>query len=847
MKKILVLILTLTTLAAQAQLGRITGRVSDSQSKDNIEYATITVLKQTDSSLVGGAVSAAGGAFSVDKLPMGTYLVRVSFMGYTTYLHPKPVTLSSGAATVNLGRIMLSPSAATLTQVEIKSQRSMVEYQLDKRVVNVDRNIVTGGGTATDVLEQVPSVAIDNDGNVTLRGSTNVKLLIDGRPYELLGSDLESLLEQIPASTVENVEVITNPSAKYDPEGMSGIINIKLKDKASAALGLNGVANLNMGAPLPFLIPERLPQFIPTMMGTLNLNYTTDRYNLFLNVDGGKRARGGADRTDIRRRRNGATYSYDSLMSGNIHNNYMGSIKVGAEYYFKDKSSLLLSYQLRGGNRLRRSYVEGHDLFSAGFMDYLQTDTNSNRNLNHTLNLSYIKKFAAPGQELTFDATYSHRNGTGDGNQIQDYYGWARQANYYQRQTETDNTGNNVNLQLNYTHPFGDKWRLETGYEGRMSFSDQNYLYYMTRYGSDALLHKVQDSVSSTHYVYDQQVHAVYATLGATFSKQLSAQAGLRGEYCVVNGNDRNHPAAQDVHKDYWQLYPTLHLSYLINEHHSMQLSYSRRVRRPWMWDLNPYLNVREGQQLSFGNPGVNPEFTNALELSYNLSFGQTNIFTSLYFRQTDSMMTRYGFVWNEASVAYYSPWMTYNSAYDDYWASTWQNLNKGTNAGLELIVDQQLTKWWKINVSVNLYESRIEGTELLGGSDRTAFRAGGKFSSFMNLPKVWTLQFSGQYNAPFFYLQTDMRASYWCDLAVKKDIWQRRATINLRVGDVFCTGGFGHTTDNEELYRVARMRRFSPSITVGFSYKINRGLDQTRMRRQHADDSMDDGGDSDY
>ena len=158
--------------------------------------------------------------------------------------------------------------------------------------MNVDKNIVSGGGTATDVLEQVPSVAVDNDGNVTLRGSSNVKVLINGRPSELLSSDLASLLEQIPASTVENVEVITNPSAKYDPEGMSGIINIKLKDKTTGALGLNGVVNVNVGAPLPFAVPDSLPSWIPTAMSNISLNYTTEKYNLFFNADGGVRQRG---------------------------------------------------------------------------------------------------------------------------------------------------------------------------------------------------------------------------------------------------------------------------------------------------------------------------------------------------------------------------------------------------------------------------------------------------------------------------------------------------------------------------------------------------------------------------
>ena len=276
---------------AWAQQGTVKGRVVDARTGENIEYANIALLKAKDSTLVNGTVSESNGSFVITA-PYGRYLLRVTFIGYETYFHSQPVTLGDSRKEVNVGKVQLKAHAKTMDAVEISAERSMVEYQLDKRVINVDKNLVTGGGTATDVLEQVPSVAIDNDGNVTLRGSTNVKVLVNGRPSELLASDLSTLLEQIPASTVENVEVITNPSATYDPEGMSGIINIKLKDKTAGALGLNGVVNLNAGAPLPFMIPKDKQQFIPTVMGNVSLNYTTEKYNLFLNMDGGLRQRG---------------------------------------------------------------------------------------------------------------------------------------------------------------------------------------------------------------------------------------------------------------------------------------------------------------------------------------------------------------------------------------------------------------------------------------------------------------------------------------------------------------------------------------------------------------------------
>ena len=410
------LLMTGSVVMAQGKAkGTVKGRVVDAKSGEAIEFASVALLNVGDSSVATGDVTSANGSFAVSA-NYGTYIVRVSFMGYNAYFHDSKISLSAKNSTVSLGKIALKPSATMMEEVTITAERSMVEYQLDKRVINVDKNIVTGGGTATDVLENVPSVAIDNDGNVTLRGSTNVKVLINGRPYELLGSDLDVLLEQIPASTVENVEVITNPSAKYDPEGMSGIINLKLKEKTAGSLGLNGVANLNIGAPLPFAVPDGLPRLIPTGMGSINLNYTTERYNLFFNLDGGTRARAGRSTSDIERRMNGVAYEREHLTQLNMNRHYMLSGKVGGEYFFNKQTSLLLSYQLRYGNHNHISNIEAEDRFNANdSLSYDQTDTNSHYNTNHTFNLSFVKKFDLPEQQLTIDATYSLRNGGGEG------------------------------------------------------------------------------------------------------------------------------------------------------------------------------------------------------------------------------------------------------------------------------------------------------------------------------------------------------------------------------------------------------------------------------------------------
>ena len=835
-----------------AQKGGVRGKVVDARSGENIEYATVALLSPQDSSLKAGTVTEANGSFQLEA-PYGRYLLRITFVGYEPQYYKDAVVISADHQSVNLGKVSINPQATVLEAVEISAERSMVEYQLDKRVVNVDKNIVAGGGTATDVLEQVPSVAIDNDGNVTLRGSTNVKVLVNGRPSELLASDLATLLEQIPASTVENVEVITNPSAKYDPEGMSGIINIKLKDRTAGALGLNGVVNVNVGAPMPFRVPDSLAamnsmgSFIPTGMGNISLNYTTEKYNLFLNADAGLRQRANKGESDIEYLDySGTPVTHNSIEQYGLYPNLMGSIKLGGEYYFNDHNSLLLSYQLRGGNRMRNNNIYAHDiLYPNDSLRYNQINSTDNYNQNHSFNLLYTKKFERKDEELTFDATFSTRHAHGDGTQEQIYADpLANLDHYYQRLSETENNHQALNLKLNYLRPldsfFGrDGWRLEAGYEGRVNWPDQRADYTRVAYLPSGDLDTSYDALSSTHFNYRQQVHAIYCTLGGNLTDALSLQAGLRGEYAYIYGIDINHPDSDPVDKTYWQPYPTVHLSYKISELQSAQVSYSRRVRRPNMWDLNPYMDIREDNQMSFGNPNLDPEYTNAFEISYNLGVKKVNIFTSLYYRQTNNMITRYGFTWCADSVAHYAWWEPYNPQFDGYRASTSFNLSTGYNYGMEFIIDWQIFRWWKVNLSINLFQNHISGTELLNYQSAESFQASGKFSSFMTLPKDWTIQLSGQYMAPWVDLQTRMDPAYWVDLAVKKDVFNKRGTFSLRVSDVFCTGGWGHTTLSPTFNRVFRSNRLSPTVTLGFSWKINNGLRQ----RQQPEDDGDEGG----
>lgn len=797
--------------------GKVTGKAIDADTKQPVEYANIAIFK-LDSSLVNGTVTNEKGNFVLEKLQEGKYFLKASFIGY----EPKyaDISITKDKPNIQLGNILMNSTAKELEGVEIVAERSMIEYKLDKRVVNVDKNLVTGGGTATDVLENIPSVAVDNDGNITLRGSSSVKILIDGRPAELLGSDMQVVLEQIQANEIENVEIVTNPSARYNPEGSSGIINIKLKE--NKIRGMNGTVGVNFGS--------ALPKFTPTGNVSASLNYKTEKWLLFGSVEGNLRSRANEGYTDTKRLRGDSIYSDVHQESENDNKSFGGSIRLGGEYSFNKYNALTLTYQYRNHLRFGESSSESHDRLGA-ISDYKQeneTDANSN---NHSISLNYRKTFAEKDRELTVDASFSTNNG--QDNSTQNYESDIRS---YERRSDAPSNRQYYSVSLNYIHPFSESTRLETGYAGDFNRTDNNNRYYLMEGGSEYF-----DAASSNHFIFSENVNAFYATLGHQFTKKLSAQAGLRYEYVSNDGTVETISKTNISPDPYHSLYPSLHLSYGIDQTQSVQVSYSRRVRRPSMWNLSPYKNVTDPESVRFGNPGLDPQYTNSFEVSYNKNFSKANIFSSVYVRHTDKMMSHVSFPWTEEdAIRYGFEWQwTPDDTIGNRMASTYMNVGTSLNYGLELIFDYQLTKWWKFNISGNLYQSEQSGVKSLGLNSVSSFLWNTRFSTIVTLPKEWTIQFSGRYNAPRKNLQGKSFANYMFDLAVKKDVMNKKGTLSIRINDIFATGGYRYETELADRKSYTRRDRLSPYVSVGFTYRMNKGerIKQSKNRNTNGED----------
>lgn len=806
----------------------VSGHVIDASSEEVLPFVNVTLLSVKDSTLIDGTVTDEKGNFTIKGVKAnGSFILRLSFIGYKDVY--KDIKLKGKP--LNVGTLAMNTNAEVLSGVEIVAERQMMEYKLDKRVINVEKNLVSAGGSASDVLENVPSISVDEDGAVSLRGNSNVKVLIDGKPSELLGNDLATVLSQIPASTIANIEVITNPSAKYDPEGMSGIINIKLKEKGNK--GLSGNINLTGGS--------AIEKFFPRTNGSAGISYSTKKWGFSASVDGRFNERG--RRSDnMKLLFNQARDGYDAWMrskqTGNS-TNLSGGGKIGFDWYINDKTSLTLSYNGRvhgdptddaiiaNENLLDQRYGIDSSLYSARSLDQI-TSGNSNGNFN-TFSLNFTKQFDNPEQELMIDANWNMGNFYRESTQILDYWN-PTMPNYEKRDvSESDNKRAVVNI--NYSHPFSKTLKMEVGYNLNYSNRYSIYDYYLN--GSD-----VRNDDMSYEFYNTEYINAVYATVGYSYGK-LSGQLGLRGEITNLNGRKEMLGKENDsINKQYTSPFPTVHLSYQITDMQSAQLSYSRRINRPNMWTMMPNVDLSNPEHIRFGNPNIDPEYTDAVELGYSIILPKTTIFTSAYYRQTNNRISWFNFLWTEENARKYGFDWVLDIAGDEVdkgkLAQTSLNIEKSVNYGLELIIDQQITKWWKVNISANLFGNYTDAT-IINDKEIKSFNWDAKLNSTMNLPGEWTIQTSAMYFAASKTIQGERAARFFSDIAIKKNI-NKKITLSLRYADIFRTAGHNSTTITDDYISFRRGRPYRQSLTLNFSYRFGDGKPMKKAPKKHLD-----------
>lgn len=775
------------------QIGTVIGIVSDTVTGQAIEYASVVIITKSDSAVKGGTVTAADGSFSITKLPPGEFMVRITFMGYREW-YSKPFTISFSSTQFDAGAIRLHPNSKELGTVEITEQRSDYTNSIDKKVYDVNQNIVNTGGTATDVLQNIPSVTVDIDGKVSLRGSENVTILIDGKPSGMTGEDRNAVLQQIPASMIERIEVITNPSAKYDAQGMSGIINIITKKEKGK--GYNGTINGGVGTGNKY-------------NGGININARTDKANFFGSYNYRYEDRWGTFHSEQSTFTTDTSFAYRSV-SGSLNTNTFHGARLGTDIYFNPYNTLSLSagYALRGEEKTdSTNYVF---LDSAGVVSSDFNRRVDGTDKTHTIDgaLDFRKSF--PGSNRTFSSAASFST-----NQRSILNSFRLSSYGYENEPYQTNKANNefysVTAQADYAHPVSDSFKIESGikYSLRMYVNEQagyQYNYVTEIYSSDPRFADL--------FEYSEHVGAAYVQMNMHRGK-FDYLGGVRAEYTNLSGSS----SSQDTTfvKDYLNLFPNAAVRYTAKSGTEMQLSYGRRLNRPGNYQLNPYIDYSDSINLRSGNPYLNPEFIHSFDFTVAKHAAKYSWSVTLYYRHSDNVITFMRTFDPATNLGFVQP-VNYTSA-DNY--------------GTEVVLRVPFKKKGNVMLSGSAYLNEINGDNIEAALQSEAFMWNARVSFTYKIFKPTTLQISGMYFSPFIGPVGQFWMVGGVDVGVRQEIFKGKAQISANLSDVFNTRHFEVENIRTDYAFTGGRKRESMVLMLSFSWRFGSGDEISKRKIQ--------------
>lgn len=820
-------ILNLVLLAAwagaaltQEHPGVITGRVFDAASQKPIEYANVILFRQSDSAMVTGATSREDGRFKITALAPGNYYVNIQFIGYKTHRLGN-VAITPAKAEINLGKILLEQTALNMETVEVQGEALGMTYHIDKKVINVSRQATALSGTAVDVLESVPSVTVDIEGNVSLRGSGNFTVLIDGRPSVL---DPSEALQQIPAGAIENIEIVTNPSAKYDPQGASGIINVVLKKERRE--GRSGIANLNAGTGDKY-------------GGDFLYDYKNHSYQATLGLDYNQRLFSGDDREQNETRREGSVSFFESAGVSRRKNIALG---LRGEFKLKLSRKDFLSAGGRYGNRDSRREEDLNYAEWSGAESARQHYTSNNDRLRtrdfFALNLSYQHHFAPKGHELSAELFFSSRQGdetTTNGLLTSE----AMQVSG--RRSTEGGPSREVRTKLDYTLALGKKAKFEAGFHSEIERDEENTG--LAEYDAVAGDYLALPQFSNRTR-YDEDTHAIYAIYANELGK-LGFQGGLRAEYTgrtiVFTGSTKltgtgatgltgtgatgfpGTSATQPFTIGRWDYFPTLHFSHQFAVGQQAMASYTRRIDRPGGGDLEPFQTWIDAYNVHIGNPDLLPEYIDSYELGYQTHLGRSLISLESYYRKTHNRI--------EEVRSVYADNITLHSE---------ANIGKDHALGGELALNVDLHKKWNLNLTGNLYQYRITGALFGESFARESFNWNTRLSNAVKFSKSLQFQLDGIYNSPSVSSQGRREGYFTANAAVKLEIIDKLLSATLQVRDLFDSAKREAISQGADFYNYRYSTREAPVVMLNLKYNFN-NYKAERERRQNGGDQEDD------
>ncbi|RYY37488.1 MAG: TonB-dependent receptor [Sphingobacteriaceae bacterium] len=801
----IVFIMLVSAQANAQSTGKITGKLVDGKTKKVIEFATVALFNKADNSPAKAVQSDLQGNFSLNDIAEGTYLLRITSISYNTYTRDSLV-ISPQKNTYNLGSVVLNSATSALKEVVVTAQRSSIQLGVDKKVFSVDQSLVSQGGSATDLLSNVPSVQVDVDGNVNLRGSNNVRVLINGKPSALTGSNVSDILQSIPASSIENIEVITNPSSKYDPEGQSGIINIILKK--NARLGFSGSVSGTVGNQ-------------ETYNGNISLGYQTEKFNIFTNYSyrRGKRIGNGYN--------NRQTFiDADTLFQNQTSNQSFvfnsHNVRAGIDYNLASKTTLSLSGNIntRTRDRLQSGNTIQYQQLGMPTQQTVQDNQSTSDGTNVDLNLDFTQKFKRPQEELTANIGYS----TGDDDDYDyfktyyDNYESLLSSRFFQN-NYTKDIEHNWNLQADYVLPFADKkGRFEAGYRSTLNKNDNDYLV-DTAYNGGLF---TRDLTQTNRFIYNEYVHALYANYQRQFGN-FGLQVGVRLEDANIRTTliDSANSNLQNK-QDYFRVYPSVFLSQKLTDAQTLQLSYTRRVSRPRQRQLSPFLDRSDPFNYQQGNPTLQPEDTHSFEFSYINYWKSLTLTSSLYYRLTNNNFQRLSIALDSTRTL-----------------TRFENVNSATNAGYELIAKMNFSNTFDLTGNVNVYYRQIDGDEALGLRETSGYAWNANLTANYKPIKKLGLQGRFDYQGPQVIAQGRMKAMYGFDAGARYDITDK-LNVSANARDVFNTRRF-----SSEIYNYAGVypyyqnssRRFQTRV-ISFTVSYRFGSTGQKKQEKKSNDS---------
>jgi outer membrane receptor protein involved in Fe transport len=796
-----ILLLTLLPFSLFSQSknsGMVTGRVTDGQSNTPVEYANIVLRTVKSDSMVTGTVSDSVGFFRMKEIPMGSYIVEYSFIGYEKK-RTGHVIIDRKKPKVELGELKLLPSSISMDEVTITAEKTMMVNKIDRKVFNVQKDIQAQTGTVTDMLQTIPAISVDMDGNVSLRGSANVTVLVNGRPSVMTSS---ADLEQMPASLVDKIEVITNPSAKYRPDGTGGIINIILKKERKA--GANAILGANAGNNSRFNT-------------NLQLNYNTGKANIYGSYGFRQDYRyrsGELTSQTIDTIENQSTYFEQSSSGSSRSVSHL--VQLGSDWSMgkKDMAGISGTYNYRQNKRTNTD----ENLYKN---NALQPEEQYTRSLNGKegeqsggLTAFYEHVFNREDENiLRADIEYQQET------EIEDDY-W---TNVYtlpaypqgQDHTKATNGTQELNLSVDYSRPIWKNASLEAGYQQIVQTSDQNQVVDHLNTESGTYFN---DTAASNHFKSNQTVYALFGTLTCNWGK-FTVMAGLRAEETTVN---LQYITLDTMAKsNYFALYPTVHLA-IASGKNEWQLNYSRRVNRPDGEDMNPVPEYRDPRNVFVGNPGLKPEDIHSLEFGYAFKPENFILIPTLFYRYKINGFTR-----------------VTTSLNDTVLITTIDNLAKDQSAGIDISGNAQIAKIINLNFSASGFYSQIDASNIGYSTVKSTFGWNAKLNASVNVTKSTLFQINGQYRSEVLTPQGFRRPTWVVNLGFRQDFWKKKLSLIATVSDLFNSQAMKNSISTPTLIQETTRRRDARAIYCGVVFNFGTNGKKVKEDKFEFDNGM--------